>query len=112
MLFCDVSSRSQNWTSALRQNLSLPAHDFVAGGFAEDPTSAAPMTTVSIINDGIESTNAVKVYAQHTYQYSTCDPKRNAIATLPNLVNHQNIMVNDFDLCASRVWTNPPQELP
>ncbi|PSR75566.1 hypothetical protein PHLCEN_2v9046 [Hermanssonia centrifuga] len=25
------------------------------------------------------------------YQYSTCDPVRNAIATLPNLVNHQNV---------------------
>lgn len=27
------------------------------------------------------------------YQYSTCDPTRNAIATLPNLVNHSNITV-------------------
>ncbi|KAH8100758.1 hypothetical protein BXZ70DRAFT_906948, partial [Cristinia sonorae] len=25
------------------------------------------------------------------YQYSTCDPARNAIATLPNLINHGNI---------------------
>jgi hypothetical protein len=29
--------------------------------------------------------------AQHTYQYSTCDPRRNAIATLPHLVDHRNI---------------------
>jgi hypothetical protein len=78
------------------RNLSISAHSFIAGGFAEDPTSSAPMTTVSIIDEGIESSNAVKLYAQHTYQYSTCDPPRNAIATLPHLVDHQNITVRRF----------------
>jgi len=34
----------------------------------------------------------VKLYAQHTYQYSTCDPTRNAIATLPHVVDHQGIV--------------------
>ena len=51
------------------------------------------MTTVDIVNEGVDSTGAVGLFAQHTYQYSTCDPVRNAIATLPNLVNHQNITV-------------------
>jgi hypothetical protein len=89
-----IADRSQGWTGLLARNLSLPANSFVAGGFAEDPTSAAPMTTVSIINEGIETSNSVKLYAQHTYQYSTCDPARNAIATLPHLVDHQNIVVS------------------
>ena len=51
------------------------------------------MTTVDIINEGVDTTGVVEVFAQHTYQYSTCDPVRNAIATLPNLINHQNITV-------------------
>jgi hypothetical protein len=30
----------------------------------EDPTPAAPMTTVSIIEEGVEVTGAVKLFAQ------------------------------------------------
>ena len=38
------------------------------------------------------------------YQYSTCDPVRNAIAALPNLINHENITVlsaRTFDVLCS-----------
>ena len=69
------------------------------------------MTTVSAIAEGIDNTGVVKLFDQHTcvrcsyseapsttqllrYQYSTCDPVRNARATLPALVNHQNITVS------------------
>jgi hypothetical protein len=61
-----TDSLLQGWTSVLARNLSLPPHSFLAGGFAEDPTSAAPMTTVSIIEEGIETTGAVKLFAQVT----------------------------------------------
>ncbi|GJE88664.1 glycosyl hydrolase family 79 C-terminal beta domain-containing protein [Phanerochaete sordida] len=86
----DYTAAFLGWTTILTNNLSLPSHKFQAGGFVIDPPSA-PMTTVDIVNEGVEGTGAVEVYAQHTYQYSTCDPVRNAIATLPNLINHQNI---------------------
>ncbi|KAI0667963.1 hypothetical protein C8Q78DRAFT_1051225 [Trametes maxima] len=87
----DYTAQFLGWTSFLTRNLSLPHNIFLAGGFAEDPTSAAPMTTVSIIEDGADTTGVVKLFAQHTYQYSTCDPVRDAKATLPNLVNHRNV---------------------
>ncbi|QRW18868.1 glycoside hydrolase family 79 protein [Rhizoctonia solani] len=80
-----------NWTSTLTKALNLPAGIFQANGFAEDPTSSAPMTTVSTINQGIDKTGVIKLFDQHTYQYSTCDPARNAKATLEALVNHDNI---------------------
>ncbi|CAE6523860.1 unnamed protein product [Rhizoctonia solani] len=80
-----------NWTSTLTKSLNLPARIFQANGFAEDPTSSAPMTTVSTINEGIDKTGVIKLFDQHTYQYSTCDPARNAKATLEALVNHDNI---------------------
>ncbi|CAE6455633.1 unnamed protein product [Rhizoctonia solani] len=80
-----------NWTSTLTKSLNLPARIFQANGFAEDPTSSAPMTTVSTINEGIDKTGVIKLFDQHTYQYSTCDPARNAKATLEALVNHNNI---------------------
>jgi len=34
-----------------------------------------------------------KALSPPRYQYSTCDPARNAIATLPHLVNHTNVTV-------------------
>ncbi|KAG9093425.1 hypothetical protein FS749_014402 [Ceratobasidium sp. UAMH 11750] len=52
------------------------------------------MTTVSIINDGIDKTGAVKLFDQHTYQYSTCTSESNAQATLEALVNHTSITVH------------------
>lgn len=67
------------------------------------------MTTVDIVNEGVATTDAVKLFAQHTYQYSTCDPARNAIATLPNLINHGNITVSfrtstlGASLCTTRI---------
>ncbi|KLO15240.1 hypothetical protein SCHPADRAFT_871320 [Schizopora paradoxa] len=87
----DYTEQFLNWTSELTERLDLPKKIFQAGAFAIDPTSSAPMTTVSIIEEGIDDTGVIKLFDQHTYQYSTCDPVRNAIATLPNLINHQNI---------------------
>ncbi|KAI5117369.1 hypothetical protein M0805_004359 [Coniferiporia weirii] len=80
-----------NWTSILTKRLSLPPRIFQAGAFADDPTPSALITTVDVIDEGIDTTGVIKLFDQHTYQYSTCDPVRNAIATLPNLINHQNI---------------------
>jgi len=49
------------------------------------------MSTVSIIREGVLETDSVKLFAHHTYQYSTCDPPRNAIATLEHLVQAHGI---------------------
>lgn len=50
----------------LSKNLSLPPHIFQAGGFADDPLPSASMTTVDIINEGVDSGNTVELFAQHT----------------------------------------------
>ncbi|TCD65236.1 hypothetical protein EIP91_002944 [Steccherinum ochraceum] len=81
----DYTAQYLGWTSFLTRNLSLPTHIFQAAGFADF------WSVKEVIGEGITTTNTVKVFSQHTYQYSTCDPARNAIATLPNLVNHRNI---------------------
>ncbi len=56
----------KNWTSELTSRLNLPQHIFQAGAFAIDPTSSAPMTTVSIIEEGIDDTGVIKLFDQHT----------------------------------------------
>ncbi|CAL1716179.1 unnamed protein product [Somion occarium] len=81
----DYTAQYLGWTAFLSRNLSLPSHIFQAGGFVDT------WSTKDIIDEGVDTTGSVKLFAQHTYQYSTCDPARNTIATLPNLVNHQNI---------------------
>ncbi|KZT52421.1 glycoside hydrolase family 79 protein [Calocera cornea HHB12733] len=80
-----------NWTSSIQSSLGIDAPRFVALGAAEDPTSTALITTVDVVADGIAQGGTVKAFSQHMYQYSTCDPVRNALATLPNLINHANI---------------------
>ncbi|EJD07106.1 uncharacterized protein FOMMEDRAFT_77371 [Fomitiporia mediterranea MF3/22] len=80
-----------NWTTTLTERLSLPPRIFQAPAVADDPTPSALITTISTVDEGIDSTGVLKLFDQHTYQYSTCDPERNAIATLPNLINHRNI---------------------
>ncbi|KAI0784579.1 glycoside hydrolase superfamily [Abortiporus biennis] len=81
----DYTAQFLNWTEILTANLTLPSHIFQAGGFADS------WSTQGIIDEGIDTTGVVKLFCQHTYQYSTCDPSRNAIATLPNLIDHGNI---------------------
>ncbi|KAA1467457.1 hypothetical protein DENSPDRAFT_832510 [Dentipellis sp. KUC8613] len=86
----DYTAQFVGWTTVLMRNLSLPKGIFQAGSFADDPPTGS-MTTEDIINEGAGDTGAVEVYSQHMYQFSTCDPVRDAIATLPHLVNHTNI---------------------
>ncbi|KAI0065099.1 hypothetical protein BV25DRAFT_1822212 [Artomyces pyxidatus] len=93
----DYTAEFLGWTAVLSRNLSLPKGIFQAGSFADDPLPDAAMSTVDIIDEGVDTSGVIKLFNQHMYQYSTCDPGRNAIATLPNLVNHTNI-TNYVDL--------------
>lgn len=42
----------------------------------------------ALIPAGIDKTGSVAQYSIHSYEFSTCDPARAAIATLPNILNH------------------------
>ena len=46
----------------------------------------------ALIPAGIDSTGEVAQYSIHSYEFSTCDPKRAAIATLPNILNHTDLV--------------------
>ncbi|KAL0636330.1 hypothetical protein Q9L58_004677 [Maublancomyces gigas] len=85
-----------NWTSALSSTLGLKGPYFSAGTFADDPPSGA-FNISGILKSGAANNGKTLAYSQHMYQYSTCDPVRNAKATLPNLINHKNI-TNYVDL--------------
>lgn len=86
----------QNWTSELSSALKLKGPYFSAGTFADDPPVGA-FNISGILEYGADKNGKTLAYSQHMYQYSTCDPARNAKATLPNLINHKNI-TNYVDL--------------
>ncbi|KAJ3478603.1 hypothetical protein NLI96_g9644 [Meripilus lineatus] len=96
------------WSGSLQSNLSLPLHQFWAGGIVDS------WSTAQLISEGITGANSVQTFSQHmlvllvllvlqsvefiddviewvSYPFSTCDPTRNALANLTSLVNHQNI---------------------
>lgn len=61
---------------------------------AMDPTSSARFTTADLVDAGIDSAmpHKIKTFSQHMYQYSTCDPERNAlIQNVTTLINHTSI---------------------
>ena len=47
---------------------------------------------VDIIPAGIDSNDQVGEYSIHSYEFSTCDPGRAAIATIPNILNHTGLL--------------------
>jgi len=49
----DYTSQFVGWTQYLNRNLSIPQRVWVAGGFAEDPNGNEPMSTKSIIREGV-----------------------------------------------------------
>ncbi|KAG8712198.1 hypothetical protein FRC08_014902, partial [Ceratobasidium sp. 394] len=62
----EYTAKFLNWTSTFTKTFNLPPCIFQAGAFAKLPKATASMTTVSIINDGIDKTGAVKLFDQHT----------------------------------------------
>lgn len=59
-----------------------------------DPKSSARFTTADLVAAGIDDTTPrrIKTFSQHMYQYSTCDPERNAlIQNVTQLINHTSI---------------------
>jgi len=59
----DYTAQFLGWTSFLTQNLSLPQNMFEAGNFARAPPDAT-MNVVEIIDEGIYTTGAVKLFGQ------------------------------------------------
>ncbi|KAL0937525.1 Beta-glucuronidase 4 [Colletotrichum truncatum] len=53
--------------------------------------SGLEVRPVALIPAGIDSESQVGVYSIHSYGFSTCDPARAALATIPNILNHTEL---------------------
>lgn len=53
--------------------------------------SGLEVRPVALIPSGIDSEDQVGIYSIHSYAFSTCDPKRAALATIANILNHTEL---------------------
>ncbi|KZM22739.1 hydrolase [Ascochyta rabiei] len=53
--------------------------------------SGLEVRPVALIPAGIDSEDQVGIYSIHSYGFSTCDPKRAALATIANILNHTEL---------------------
>ncbi|KAJ4988902.1 glycoside hydrolase family 79 protein [Stagonosporopsis vannaccii] len=53
--------------------------------------SGLEVRPVALIPAGVNSADQVGIYSIHSYAFSTCDPKRAALATIANILNHTEL---------------------
>ncbi|KAL1736795.1 hypothetical protein EV714DRAFT_242235 [Schizophyllum commune] len=101
----------KNMAQNITADLGLESPMFQLGATAEDPLwpydtpeAKRQLDCASALVAGANEGGVVKTCSEHTYQYSVCDPKRAAVATLPNLVNHTRLAVY-LDLWQPRIKT-------
>ncbi|KAL1757903.1 hypothetical protein FB107DRAFT_259332 [Schizophyllum commune] len=101
----------KNMAQNITADLGLESPMFQLGATAEDPLwpydtpeAKRQLDCASALAAGANEGGVVKTCSEHTYQYSVCDPKRAAVATLPNLVNHTRLAVY-LDLWQPRIKT-------
>lgn len=69
----------------------LPRERWQASSATTDHTDLH-VRPVDIIPYGVDSADQVAQYSIHFYAFSTCDPARAAIATIPNILNHTGLI--------------------
>ncbi|KAL6708055.1 hypothetical protein ACN47E_003489 [Coniothyrium glycines] len=69
---------------------SLPSERWWASSATTDD-SGLEVRPVALIPAGVNSQDQVGIYSIHSYAFSTCDPKRAALATIANILNHTEL---------------------
>lgn len=70
---------------------AFPSERWWASSATTDQTGLH-VRPADIIPAGINSDNQVAQYSIHSYEFSTCDPARAALATIPNILNHTGLL--------------------
>ena len=68
----------------------LPQERWWASSATTDD-SGLEVRPAALIPAGIDSEDQVGIYSIHSYAFSTCDPKRAALATIENILNHTEL---------------------
>lgn len=83
----------QSWTGAIDEAV---ADDYSHGRWwassATTDNTSLHVRPVDLIPAEIDSTGEVSVYSIHFYAFATCDPERAAKATIPNILNHTDLV--------------------
>ncbi|KAK5947222.1 hypothetical protein PMZ80_001370 [Knufia obscura] len=83
----------QDWTESIDEAVEgdLSRGKWWASSATTDNTSLH-VRPADLIPAGVDSTGQVSEYSIHSYAFSTCDPKRAALATIPNILNHTELV--------------------
>ena len=81
----------KDWTGRIDQELG-DARDMWWASSATTDMSGLEVRPAALIPAGIDSADQVGQYSIHSYAFATCDPARDALATIPNILNHTSLL--------------------
>ncbi|EME84041.1 glycoside hydrolase family 79 protein [Pseudocercospora fijiensis CIRAD86] len=91
----------KEWTAAIDTAVNAEAGEAVSNELGKARWEASSATTdetplhvrpADIIPAGVNSAGQVAEYSIHSYAFATCDPKRLALATIKNILNHTGLV--------------------
>ena len=82
----------QNWTAEIDLATNNRSHGNWWASSATTDDTPLHVRPADIIPAGIDSTGEVAQYSIHSYAFATCDPKRAALATTKNILNHTGLV--------------------
>ncbi|EPQ28462.1 uncharacterized protein PFL1_03765 [Pseudozyma flocculosa PF-1] len=81
----------KDWTGRIDAELDNPKRSWWASSATTDKTGLE-VRPAALIPAGIDDQKQVGQYSIHSYAFATCDPKRDALATIPNILNHTHLL--------------------
>lgn len=82
----------QNFTSQVDAAVNNDSHGKWWASSATTDITPLKVRPSDLIPAGVNSTGQVAQYSIHSYAFATCDPARAARATIPNILNHTDLV--------------------
>lgn len=82
----------QDWTGRIDEGVGGESRGKWWASSATTDDTSLHVRPADLIPTGIDSTGEVAQYSIHSYGFSTCDPERAARATIPNILNHTELV--------------------
>ncbi|KAK4041377.1 hypothetical protein C8A01DRAFT_34575 [Parachaetomium inaequale] len=82
----------QNFTAEIDAAIDGDSHGKWWASSATTDVTPLKVRPADLIPKGVNSTGQVGQYSIHSYAFATCDPARAARATIPNILNHTDLL--------------------
>ncbi|KXX76279.1 Beta-glucuronidase [Madurella mycetomatis] len=82
----------QNFTGEIDEAVSGDSHGRWWASSATTDVTGLKVRPSDLIPAGVNSTGQVAQYSIHSYAFATCDPARERLATIANILNHTDLL--------------------